>query len=167
MRRLSFLAIPLFLTACTTVNCPLENKVLAVYKFYASARTSDGVFVPGQAVEIADTLNITVLPTDTVIVNKLVNKGEAKLPVSLYGDVDTLQFTYTDTLGAIAYDTLHVSKINHHHVDDPSCPINMFHTITGITHTRHVIDTVIINHADINYNGLENFQIYFRTATDE
>ena len=155
------------LTACEQVSCPLNNTVESVYGFYASARTADGTFAEGAAVKIADTLTVTILGRDTVLLNRIYNQSSISLPVSYYADTDTLLFTFTDKQGAIGKDTLWMHKENTAHFDDPSCPVHIWHTVTGVESTRHIIDTIIVNNADINYDGLENFQIYFHISTDQ
>ena len=153
--------------SCDNVSCPLNNTVESVYGFYASARTSDGEFVAGKGISVGDTITITALGPDTVLANKLINKSGVSLPLSFYGQVDVLQFKYTDQENRSAFDTLWVEKQNQHHWDDPSCPVHIWHTINAVRFSRHLIDTVIVSNRDINYDGLENIQIYFRTSTDE
>ncbi len=159
-----YLLFALPLLSCESVTCPINNTVACVYGFYASARTSDGTFVEGAAISIGDTLTITAMGADSVIANRLINKNGVSLPVSFYGDTDSLMFTFIDAQGAVGRDTIRIDKTNRAHLDDPSCPLHMWHTITAVQSTRHLIDTVLINHSDINYDGLENLQIYFRTA---
>lgn len=157
----------LLFAACNDVSCPLNNTVASVYGFYATARTDDGAFVGGAAVTVNDTITITALGPDTVLANKLVGAGGAILPVSFYGDVDTLQFAFVDKAGRTAADTLWVSKKNTHHSDDPSCPVHLWHSILGVRSTHHLIDTVVVSNAQVNYDGLENLQVYFFTSTDD
>ncbi|MCR4995530.1 MAG: hypothetical protein K6A32_09210 [Bacteroidales bacterium] len=139
----------------------------SVYGFYASARGDDGVFVAGDAVSVGDTLTVTALGPDTVLVNKLVGQSGMSLPVSYYADVDILELAFVDAQGATAADTLWLHKKNLHHFDDPSCPVHLWHTILDVRSTHHLIDTVLISEPDVNYDGLENLQIYFFTATDD
>ncbi len=163
------LGCALLLIACNEVSCPLNNTVESVYGFYASTRDETGTLVEGETISIGDTLTITALGPNVELANRLIGKGSVKLPVSFYGDVDTLEFMFTDKLNRKGGDTLWISKNNLHHFDDPSCPVHIWHTITGVRSTHHLIDTVLINNAAVNYDGLENFQIYFfiNTSDDE
>ena len=160
---LGLLVLP-FIFACNDVSCPLNNTVASVYGFYATARTDDGGFAPGAAITIGDTLTIRALGPDTVLANRLIGKGTVSLPVSFYEDVDVLQFAFYDKNGFKTADTLWISKKNTHHFDDPSCAIHMWHTILGVRSTHHLIDSVMINDPSVNYDGNENFQIYFFTS---
>lgn len=151
--------------ACDNVTCPLENTVACEYGFYASARDDNGELIPGMAVSVGDTLTVTAIGPDTILMNRLVGASSMSLPVSYYNDVDVLEFAYVDAQGRTAADTLWMSKRNQHHFDDPSCPIHIWHTILGVRSTHHLIDTVVIASPDINYDGLENLQVYYFTST--
>lgn len=158
--------------SCETVNCPLNNIVESHWTFYATERDADGTFIGGSAVTVGDTLTVTALSTylaegDTVIVNRAVRQSGLQMPVSYYADVDTLLFTFTDNNGLSATDTVWVAKRNQLHFDDPSCPVNMFHEVQSVRSTHQLIDTIVVVNADISYDGLENFQIYFYTDEDE
>lgn len=153
------------LISCDTYNCLLETNVACTYGFYATQRDDSGALVTGAAVAVGDTLTITALGIDTVLANRLVGQSGVSLPVSYYGDVDSLLFTFSGDDG-IGRDTLYLHKENTAHLDDPSCPAHMWHRITAVHTTHHLIDTVLITEPQINYDGLENLQIYFRTAQE-
>ena len=159
----------LALTACDDVTCPLKNTVESIYNFYASARTEDGTFVEGQAIGVGDTITIVAIDTAEIYINKLYNADKCKLPVSFYRPADSLRWVFTDSKGATASDTIVIFKTSHHHFDDPSCPVHIWHHIDSIAFTDNVIDTIIIASPEVNYDGLENFKIYFRTnqSSDE
>ena len=143
------------LMSCDTYNCLLETKVQCVYGFY----TSEGTLA------IGDTLTITALDVDAVLANRLVNASGVKLPVSYYNDADTLEFLFQGEDGE-GRDTLYIEKQNIAHLDDVSCPAHMWHHITRVYTTHHLIDSVIISEPNINYDGKENLQIYFRIDED-
>lgn len=149
--------------ACENINCPLNNTVESIYGFYASARSTGSPFQPGGAIKISDTLTITALGADTIIANRLVNRSRVALPVSYYGEIDSLRFAFTSADGSKAADTIWMTKENFGHIDDPSCPLHMWHNVLYVRSTHHLIDTVLINHTEINYDANENLQIYFRT----
>lgn len=166
-RALSLTLFAFLLLACDDVSCPLNNTVTSVYNFYASARGDDGVFKAGASVSVADTITVSAIDLDSVISNKSYSISTLSLPVSYYHAADSLLWTFADSRGRHAYDTIIIHKTNIHHFDDPSCPAHMWHHIDSIHFSRNVIDTIIVATADINYDGLENFKIYFRTSTDE
>ena len=107
---------------------------------------------------------MTLLGPDSIIANRVTNQSGVNLPVSFYEDTDVIEFALTDTLSRVGRDTLWIHKRNTHHWDDPSCPVHMWHQVLGVRSTHHLIDTVLVTNPQINYDGLENFQIYFRIA---
>ena len=154
----------LILCACDNFSCPLNNTVESVYGFYAATRDEAGELITGQSVSVGDTITIKALGRDTVLVNRLINKTGVSLPLSFFQDEDGFEFKFTDQESRTGYDTLWVVKSNLRHWDDPSCPVHMWHTITDVRFTRHLIDTLVITNPIVNYDGLENIQIYFRTS---
>lgn len=155
----------LLFAGCDNVSCPLNNSVESVYGFYAANYDDGGELITGRAVSVGDTITVTALGPDTVLVNKLINKNSVALPMSFFKDEDVLVFKFADQEQRTAYDTIWVAKSNLRHWDDPSCPIHMWHTINGVRYTHNLIDTLIITNPTVNYDGLENIQIYFRTAS--
>ena len=153
--------------SCDSVSCPLNNKVECVYGFYTATQTGEDMYASGKAVSVGDTITITALGPDTVLANRLVDKSEARLPVSFYEDMDVLQFKFTDQNSLSASDTIWLTKTNQHHWDDPSCAVHIWHTITAVRSTHHLIDSVVIKNREINYDGLENLQIFFRTSAND
>lgn len=170
-KHLLLLAAALLCTAaCDDLSCPLESTVECHYGFYAEAVPNErGQMVAGDKVAIGDTLTITALRRpeaggDTVLLNRATGQSAMALPVSYYAEEDIIELAFTDTLHRTARDTLWMQKENVRHWDDPGCPMHMWHNITGVRFSRHLIDTVFINHHQINYAGRENFQICFRTG---
>lgn len=157
-------ALAMLLAACESVNCPLETDVACVYGFYATARDAGGTFYPGSAITIGDTLSVTDLSQDIVLVNRLYGKPTVSLPVSYYAAADTLELCFADTAGNRVYDVIYLEKQSLPHWDDPSCPVKMWHQLTRVTSTHHVIDTVLIANPNVNYDGSENIKVYFRTG---
>lgn len=155
----------LLFASCDNVSCPLNNTVESVYGFYAANYDDAGDLITGRAVSVGDTITVTALGPDTVLANKLVNKNSVSLPVSFFNDEDVFVFRFADQEQRIAHDTIRVAKTNLRHWDDPSCPVHMWHTITSVRYTHNLIDTLIITNPTVNYDGLENIQIYFRTAS--
>lgn len=152
--------------SCDNFSCPLNNTVESVYGFYAASYDADGELITGHAVSVGDTITITALGTDSVLANKLIGQSSVSLPVSYFLSEDVLHFHYTDLQGRTADDTLWVTKHNQRHWDDPSCPVHMWHTITAARSTHNLIDTILVVNPEVNYDGLENIQIYFRTSQD-
>ena len=151
---LQLLLAVLVLASCDSINCPLNSTVAAKYSFFDSN---------GKEFAIGDTLTVTAVGTDEMLVNRLVGQKGMTLPVSYYAPCDTLIFMLSDTLGLSATDTIWIEKESTPHTDDPSCPIHIWHHVTSVRSTDNLIDTIIVVNPDINYDGGENFEIHFVT----
>ena len=150
--------------ACESVSCPLNNTVESVYGFYASIYDDEGQLQTGTAVGVGDTLTVTLLGADSVILNRLTGSSGMRLPVSYYEEEDAIELAFTDTLLRTARDTIWIQKRSIHHWDDPSCPVHLWHQVRGVRSSHHLIDTVLVSNPTINYDDVENFQIYFFTG---
>lgn len=159
-----FLALPgvVLLTAtalsCESVECPLNNTVYSTYRFYA---IQDG---KETSITVLDTLTVRANGTDSILINRLNNGSEVKLPVSYSAPVDTLIFHFIDQDQNAREDTIWIEKDNYPHYESPACPVSMFHHVKSVKYTQVLIDSVTIANPNINYNASENFKIYFRTA---
>ena len=61
-------------------------------------------------------------------------------------------------------DTVTVEKIDEMHFESVDCNPSFFHTISRVTHTKHVIDSIVIQNPKVDYDSQrEHFRIYFRT----
>ena len=143
------LIVALVAAACSSADCPLNNTVYANYQ------------LKGPVTRLNDTLTVKTARHgrgDSLLLNKMYNAEEFTLPVSYNQDEDVLYF-YTGLLK----DTVWMQKTNRPHFESTDCGLNYFHTITGIRYTRHAIDSIVINHKDINYDASpKHFHIYFK-----
>lgn len=137
------------LTACSTVECPLNNSVYANYK------------LAGNVTTMADTMTISTRlqsGADSILINKQVNTDSFSLPVS-YGQDEDVLYVYTGALK----DTVRIQKTNRPHFESVDCGINYFHSLTGVSFTRHAIDSIVINQKEVTYDASQkHFYIYFK-----
>lgn len=149
-------ALLLFIAACSSIDCPVQNAVYTIYKVY----NSDGT--PGS---LADTLSISTTRRDgidSVLLNRSVNTASFNLPISYYDAEDTLFFELKDTV-SVVMDTVYISKDNTPHFESVDCNISFFHFIKGVRWTRNAIDSIVINNQYVNYDlATEHFHIYFK-----
>ena len=134
------LVVTVFMVACSSVDCPLNNTVYANYQLV------------GPVTKLNDTLTISVArqgKKDSIVLNKDYNVESFSLPVSFSQDEDVLYFW--------------MQKTNRPHFESTDCGLNFFHTITGIRYTRHAIDSIAINHKEIDYDASrKHFNIFFK-----
>lgn len=151
LRALPLAMMLVVLTACTSIDCPLNNLVKV------------NLIMKNGNETLSDTITITAIRTSSdTIFNRGVNISSLAVPVSYTQEEDLLQITLNDTLGNTYKDTLTIRKTNQIHFEAVDCPPNYFHTLTGITTTRHAIDSVVIKNPQIDYDSKkENIYIYF------
>lgn len=163
-RRLAAAAVAaLALTACSSVDCPLNNRV------YASFRLA------GTVAALADTLTVATPRTadnageDTVLLNRLTGADSLSLPMSYQRDEDTFYFTLVEVgTRRTTVDTVWVAKQNEMHFESVDCAPAVFHTITGVRFTQHAIDDIQINNNKVTYNDAKaHFLIYFSADREQ
>ena len=156
MRHIIYIiGVVLALTACSSVDCPLNNVVYAKYKLMCDVT------------KLSDVLTITTVRadgTDTILLNQQQNADSFELPMSFGQTVDELCLTRDRQDGSeVRRDTIWIEKTNEPHFESVDCGVNYFHTITGVRHTSHTIDSVTINKRNVNYDAsVSHLYIYFR-----
>ena len=150
----TILCIIASMTACSGEDCPINNTVAGKMAMYSHL---------GDAVAINGTLSVSVVRPqgDSVVLNRKGAASELSFPLSYTHETDTLIFDYN---GGMLYDSLYISHINVPTLVSVDCGMAMFHTITAVSSTHHVIDTLIIKSPEVNYDERENIQVIYHTA---
>lgn len=158
MRRLIFLFLALaLLSACSSIDCPLNTTVMSTWLVESdTAYTPDTLTISTQRAELSD----------SVLLNKAVAPDSFSLPMSYAQAQDVLYFeSYVSDTTVI--DTVTISKTNDPHFESIDCNPGFFHTITGITTTRHAIDSLKINNKTVSYDASRaNIHIYFKSTVE-
>ena len=78
-------------------------------------------------------------------------------------DEDELRFEMIDTITkTVTTDIVKIQKTNQPHFESVDCNPAFFHTITGVTHTKNAIDSVVINNPNVDTDETkEHLYIYF------
>lgn len=146
----------LIISACSSIDCPLNNLVYSSYGLYGA---------DGRADTLTDTLTISTNRTDgsdSVLINRDSRVTEFSLPMS-YSHPQDVFFVEVKGDGYTALDTLTVSKEDKPHFESVDCGPSFFHTITAVECTNNAVDSVIINNPDVNYDtSKKHFRIYFK-----
>lgn len=151
MRRLIYgIIIALFtVTACTSINCPVNNLVMTHYGLQKPDGSTDTLGVDTLWVWIENGEGI-----DDTLVNSLYgSKTNFSIPVSYTLPEDMVCTSLHDNNGNEWLDTIWLKKENYPHFEGVDCQSNYFHTLTGVRSSHRIIDTVIINKTDVNYDG--------------
>lgn len=156
---LLMMAMTMVLAACSSIECPLNNTVCATYYLYDT---------DGNKYTLADTLTVFTKKhttnEDTILLNSKANATTFSLQMSYTGSSDLYILMMKDTLDNIVYDTITVSKTNTPHFESTECGPAFFHTIEGVSNTRHKIESVNINDKEVNYDATkEHIQILFKS----
>lgn len=159
MRKIIVFALILMAVgACTSIDCPVQNKVYTVYSLKKADGTTDTLKV--------DTLTITIKRangTDSILQNSATGITTFDLNISYTQPEDVFYYTLLDTLGNTYHDTVYVKKEDEPHFESVDCQATYFHRLTEVRSTHHIIDSVVINHSTVNYDTTkEHFHIYFK-----
>ncbi len=146
------------LSACSSIDCPLNNRTYASFK------------LAGDVTKLVDTLtvstprNIDNPEEDTVLINRLVDTDSLSLPMSYQRTEDIYIFTFVQKDTELkTIDTLWVSKENEPHFESVDCNPVMFHTIKDVRFTQRAIDDIKVNYNKVTYNDAKaHFLIYLK-----
>lgn len=152
-----FIAVALLLvSACSSIDCPLNNLVYSSFALYGG---------DGRADTLRDTLTISTNRTDgsdSVLINRDTRVTGFTLPVS-YAQPQDIFFVEVKGEDIVTLDTLTVSKESRPHFESVDCGPSFFHTITAVSCTTNAVDSVVINNPEVNYDtSNKNFHIYFK-----
>jgi len=158
MRKLIYIAIAaVALAGCSSIDCPLNNKVYATYKFEGGASSVPGILT-------VSTPRAQAEGSDTVLVNLVSGVDSLSLPMSYVAPEDSLFFRFENEGLEPVTDTVLVAKQNMPHFESVDCNPTFFHTITGIRHTDYAIENIEITNNNVTYNAAKaHFLIRFKS----
>lgn len=144
------------LTACSSIDCPLNSAVATYYK------------LAGNITKLSDTLTISTTRNDgndTVILNRATAVDSFSLPMSHAAARDTFYFEVKRVGGATTIDTVRIAKEDHHHFESIDCNPAVFHKINGVECTHHALDSIVVKKANVDYDYTKaHFHVYFKAA---
>ena len=152
---IALLAGAFLIVGCSTIDCPLNNRVYSKYKLAGNVTTLNS--------KMSITANLHN-GNDSVIINQAEKTDSFELPMSYSMPIDTF---YVDIKGsAQSYrDTIAVTKTDIPHFESVDCSPAIFHKITAINYTQHTIDSIVINQPNVTNNVTKStFLIYFKSA---
>ena len=152
---IALLAGALLIVGCSTIDCPLNNRVYSKYKLAGNVTTLNS--------KMSITANLHN-GNDSVIINQAEKTDSFELPMSYSMPIDSF---YVDIKGsAQSYrDTIAVTKTDIPHFESVDCSPAIFHKITAINYTQHTIDSIVINQPNVTNNVTKStFLIYFKSA---
>ena len=129
-RTIVFLVILVSLSACSSIDCPLNSAVYSRYE------------LRGEVTTLIDTLTVIALRDtkgDTILLNKEKQASAFEIPMSHTMPTDILVFSLTDSNSVVRNDTICIDKTNIPHFESVECSPAYFHKITDVRWTKHTI----------------------------
>ena len=143
----------LAMVGCTSLDCPLNNTTYTKYRLMGNITT------------LNDTMTISTTKTegtDSVLINKDVKVDSFILPMSYHQPEDVFYFEIRNQENQVFKDTVTVKKEDFSHFESVDCNPAFFHTITEVKTTHNLIDSIVINNKEVNYDASKaHFYIYF------
>lgn len=162
---LTMFGLGAIITACSNIDCPLDNVVMMQSGLYAS-ETQQSLTLNSA------TLTVTPANSDSVLLNSASGISSFLLPLKESGESDTLLLHFSNTGGQEAIDTLFVLHTPQPHFESLDCPASVFHTISGVSATTHpladfplTVDSVSLVRSIVNYDDIENIRIFLRSTS--
>lgn len=158
MRRLLYFIIIVALTACTQIDCPVNNLVTTQYVVCDANH---------QELKLTDTLTITTQQrdgSDTTLLNRAIGISSFSLPISYSHPEDVLVIRLAND-SVVTTDTLWITKTDIPHFESVDCSAAFFHEITQLRCTTRGIDSIVINNPSVNYdNTTVHFVLFPKVA---
>ena len=157
----------LALTACSNIDCPLDNVVLMQCNLYTVE--TQGAWTGNEGIR----LTVGAVGTDDVFLSEAKEAASFLAPLKEGAETDTLLLHWTADDGREAVDTLFVGHKPQPHFEEVDCPASVFHTLTSVRATSHplaqlplTVDSVALVRPIVNYDDIENIRIFLRSTTE-
>lgn len=156
---LTFLTLALIPTACNTSGCTDNQNSLPYAGFYSSTTEKE------MALNTLDIFGIGA-PGDSLLYSSGETLSSIYLPFRSSTDKTSYVFHYTQEglEDPANNDTLTFRYTSEPYFASEECGAMLRYTITGFSHTRHLIDSIAITDSLITNVDNERIKIYFRTS---
>ena len=150
------------LSACSNIDCPLDNVVSLQCNLYDASTQS--------ALTLSDVLSVTPAGRDTLLLNQATGIKSFLLPLREAGTQDTLLLHFANAQGAVQVDTLFVNHTPQPHFESLDCPSSVFHTLNAVRVSAQgsansaIVDSVSLVRPIVNYDDIENIRLFIRTS---
>lgn len=150
------------LSACSNIDCPLDNVVSLQCNLYDASTQS--------TLTLSDVLSVTPAGRDTLLLNQATGIKSFLLPLKEAGAQDTLLLHFANAQGAVQVDTLFVNHTPQPHFESLDCPSSVFHTLNAVRVSAQgsansaIVDSVSLVRPIVNYDDIENIRLFIRTS---
>lgn len=158
MKKFFYVFWCLLIVSCSSIDCPLNNRVATIYK------------LQGKVDVLSDSLTVSTSRfegNDTVLLNRAIDIDSFLLPISYNHPEDVLYFRRHNASGWSVIDTVVIKKQDIPHLESIDCPAAYFHQIQSISYTRRGIDSIVVNRADVSYDtSRPHLYLYLKEHND-
>ena len=150
------------LSACSNIDCPLDNVVSLQCNLYDASTQS--------TLTLSDVLSVTPAGRDTLLLNQATGIKSFLLPLKEAGAQDTLLLHFANAQGAVQVDTLFVNHTPQPHFESLDCPSSVFHTLNAVRVSAQgsansaIVDSVSLVRPIVNYDDIEYIRLFIRTS---
>lgn len=134
-------------------DCSLEN---TAYNRIGLHSTDENGNENDYILTEALTVSLIVNGRDSIVVNHIENADMLQIPMSYTNTCDTVTFNYESGFS----DTLFISHENIPYYISMECGTVMYHKLTGIRHTKSLIDSAVIVNDYVKFDYNENIKLY-------
>lgn len=139
----------ILMEACAENNCSPGGQSVVRMTFINS--------LTKEPVTLFDSLTVTALGTDSILINRDSHIDHLSLPLS-YTDNET---HFVLHYNRILRDTINLTHENIPHFISTDCGVGMFHKLTNLSYTQILIDSIRLVNSDVNDYEKENYRIYY------
>ena len=147
MRKLLFFFVVVWLAACSSIDCPVQNIVSVQYTVCDHN---------GKEYQLENYLTIYSERkdgSDTTLLNLVTGISDFSLPISYSHPEDILVFVFAESnFTVMGSDTVWIKKQDIPHFESVDCNAAFFHEITDVRHTRHFIDSLVLLNRSVTYD---------------
>ena len=169
MRKLVVIFLLTALAACTSIDCPVNNRVRAYYALKKAdgtpdTLTKDTMWVWTQRANGTDTV-ISHQTQGSLELNYFYGSSASSfdLPISYTQPEDVLFVLVRNTEGKNYRDTIRIKKEDFPHFESVDCQASYFHQITAVSTTHNIIDSIVIKNPDVTYDATTtHFYLYLQ-----
>lgn len=154
------IAAPAALTmnSCSEISdCSIEGRPMINCTLLKVDPTTDDI-----ARDTLESLTVTALGTDSIILNRGVSVSSLSLPLSYVSDTTTWVFHYDYPDDPAVSDTVSVIHTNTPFFESLDCGYSVKQAVVAVDYTTLRIDSIKILDVNTNTNGTENLKIYYR-----
>ncbi len=160
---LPFAALMVMITACSSIDCMINGRVLCHFALLDSAGNDTAMALPVSVIMLRP-----VAGSDTTWINQESSMSSFDLPMSYNADVDEIEFQVIQADSTTVSDTISITKTNEPYFESVDCAPRYHHTITAVSSTNNVISSIVINNPNVsNDASVTNIQIYIGNTAGE